>query len=81
MEEPSGLFILIIHHPLRAFLIQTNLFHFTKKRFIQNLAIEISKFLNGLSQRFRNNLFPKNFSNPSVLRNRKDFYSRNSETA
>ena len=35
-----------------------------KKIFIQSLAIEISKFLNGLSQRFWNNLFPKIPQNP-----------------
>ena len=48
------------------------LFNSRKKLFIQSLAIEIFKFLKGLSQKFRNNLFPKIFSKPHVFRNRQE---------
>ena len=50
------------------------------ERNIQNLAIEIYKFLNGLSPSFLNNFFHKNISNSYDLRNRKERYSRNPKT-
>ena len=50
------------------------------ERNIQSLAIEIYRFLNGLSPSFLNNVFHKNISNSYDLRNHKEFYSRNPET-
>ena len=50
------------------------------ERNIQSLAIEIYKFLNGLSPSFLNNVFHKNISNSYDLRNHKDLYSRNPKT-
>ena len=47
---------------------------------IQSLAIEIYKFLNGLSTSFLNNIFHKNISNSYDFRNPKELYSRNPET-
>ena len=49
-------------------------------RNIQSLAIEIYKFLNGLSPSFLNNVFHKNISNSYELRNHKELYSRNPKT-
>ena len=50
------------------------------ERNIQSLAIEIYKFLNGLSPSFLNNVFHKNISNGYDLRNHKELYSRNPKT-
>ena len=50
------------------------------ERNIQSLAIEIYKFLNGLSPSFLNNVFHKNISDSYDLRNHKEFYSRNPKT-
>ena len=50
------------------------------ERNIQSLAIEIYKFLNGLSPIFLNNVFHKNISNSYDLRNHKELYSRNPKT-
>ena len=50
------------------------------ERNIQSLAIEIYKFLNGLSPSFLNNAFHKNISNSYDLRNHKELYSRNPKT-
>ena len=50
------------------------------ERNIQSLAIEIYKFLNGLSPSFLNNVFHKNISNSYDLRNHKEIYSRNPKT-
>ena len=47
------------------------------ERNIQSLAIEIYKFLNGLSPSFLNNVFHKNISNSYDLRIHKELYSRN----
>ena len=47
------------------------------ERNIQSLAIEIYKFLNGLSPSFLNNVFHENISNNYDLRNHKELYSRN----
>ena len=52
----------------------------THERNIQSLAIEIYKFLNGLSPSFLNNVFHKNISNSYDLRNHKELYSRNPKT-
>ena len=50
------------------------------ERNIQSLAIEIYKFLNGLSPSFLNNVFHKNILNSYNLRNHKEFYSGNLKT-
>ena len=50
------------------------------ERNIQSLAVEIYKFLNGLSPSFLNNVFHKNISNSYDLRNHKELYSRNPKT-
>ena len=50
------------------------------ERNIQSLAIEIYKFLNGLSPSFLNSVFHKNISNSYDLRNHKELYSRNPKT-
>ena len=50
------------------------------ERNIQHLAIEIYKFLNGLSPSFLINVFHKNISNTYDLRNHKELYSRNPKT-
>ena len=50
------------------------------ERNIQSLAIEIYKFLNGLSPSFLNSIFHNNISNSYDIRNNKELYSRNSET-
>ena len=50
------------------------------ERNIQSLAIEIYKFLNGLSPSFLNNVFHKNISNSYDLRNHKELYPRNPKT-
>ena len=50
------------------------------ERNIQSLAIEIYKFLNGLSPSFLNNVFHKNISKSYDLRNHKELYSRNPKT-
>ena len=50
------------------------------ERNIQSLAIEIYKFLNGLSPTFLNNVFHKNISNSYNLRNHKELYYRNPKT-
>ena len=50
------------------------------ERNIQSLAIEIYKFLNGLSPSFLNNVFHKSISNSYDLRNHKELYSRNPKT-
>ena len=47
------------------------------ERNIQSLAIEIYKFLNGLSPSFLNDVFHKNISNGYDLQNHKELYSRN----
>ena len=47
---------------------------------IQNLAIGIYQFLNGLSPSFLNSVFHKNISNSYDLRNHKKLYSRNPKT-
>ena len=52
----------------------------THERNIQNLAIEIYKFLNRLSPSFLNNVFHKNISNSYDLRNHKELYFRNPKT-
>ena len=46
------------------------------ERNTQNLAIEIDKFLNGLSSSFLNKVFHKNISNSYDLRNNNELYSR-----
>ena len=46
----------------------------------QSLAIEIYKFLNGLTPSFLNNVFHKNISNSYDLQNHKELYSRNPKT-
>ena len=61
------------------FLIKDNSFSI-RERNIQSLAIEIYKFLNGLSPSFLNNVFHKNISNSYDLRNHKELYSRNPKT-
>ena len=50
------------------------------ERNIQSLAIEIYKFLNGLSPTFLNNVFHKNISNSYDARNLKESYSRHPKT-
>ena len=50
------------------------------ERNIQSLAVEIYKFLNGLSPSFLNNVFHKSISNSYDLRNHKELYSRNPKT-
>ena len=50
------------------------------ERNIQSLAIEIYKFLNGLSPSFLNNVFHKNISHSYNLQNYKELYSRNPKT-
>ena len=50
------------------------------ERNIQSLAIEIYKFLDGLSPSFLNNVFHKSISNSYDLRNHKELYSKNSKT-
>ena len=50
------------------------------ERNIQSLAIEIYKFLNGLSPSFLNNVFHKIISNGYHLRNHKKLYSRKPKT-
>ena len=50
------------------------------ERNIQNLAIEIHKFLNGLSPSLLNNLFHKNISNSYNLQIHKELYSKNPKT-
>ena len=50
------------------------------ERNIQSLAIEIYKFLNGLSPNFLNNVFHKNIRNSYNLRNNKELYPRNPKT-
>ena len=50
------------------------------ERNIQSLALEIYKFLNGLSLSFLNNVFHKNISNSCDLQNHKERYSRNPKT-
>ena len=50
------------------------------ERNTQSLAIEICKFLNGLSPSFLNNVFHKNISDSYDLRNHKELYSRNPKT-
>ena len=47
---------------------------------LQNLAIEIYKYLNELSPSFLNNFFHKNISNSYDLRNHKELCSRNRKT-
>ena len=51
------------------------------ERNIQSLALEICKFLNGLSCSFLNNFFHKNISNSYDLRNHKKLYFRNPKIA
>ena len=60
-------------------LMKDNSFSIHEKN-IQSLAIEIYKFLNGLSPSFQNNIFHKNISNSYDLRNQKELYSRNPKT-
>ena len=50
------------------------------ERNVQSFAIEIYKFVNGLSPSFLNNVFCKNISNSQDLRNHKELYSRNPKT-
>ena len=50
------------------------------ERNVQSFAIEIYKFMNGLSPSFLNNVFRKNISNSQYLRNHKELYSRNPKT-
>ena len=50
------------------------------ERNIQSLAIEIYKFLNGLSPSFLNIVFHKNISNSYDLRHNKELYPRNPKT-
>ena len=50
------------------------------ERNIQSLAIEIYKFLNGLSPSFLNNVFHKSISNSYDLQNHKELYSRSPKT-
>ena len=47
------------------------------ERNFHSLAIEMYKFLNGLSPSFLNNVFYKNISSSYDLRNHKELYSRN----
>ena len=60
-------------------LMKDNLFSIHERN-IQSLAIEIYKFLNGLSPSFLNNVFHKNILNSYNLRNHKEFYSGNPKT-
>ena len=60
-------------------LIKDNSFSIHERN-IQSLAIEIYKFLNGLSPSFLNNVFHKNISNSYDLRNHKELYFRNPKT-
>ena len=50
------------------------------ERNIQSLAIDIYKFLNGLTPSFLNNVFHKNISNSYDLRNHKELHFRNPRT-
>ena len=50
------------------------------ERNIQSLAIEIYKFLNGLSPNILNNDSHKNIANSYDLRNHKELYTRNPKT-
>ena len=50
------------------------------ERNIQSLALEIYKFLNGLSLSFLSNIFHKNISDSYDLQNHKELYSRNPKT-
>ena len=63
----------------RYLLMEDNSFSIHERN-IQSLAIEIYKFLNGLSPSFLNNVFHKNISNSYDLRNHKELYSRNPKT-
>ena len=47
---------------------------------IRSLAIEIYKFLNGVTPSFLDNVFHKNISNSYDLGNHKERYSRNRKT-
>ena len=49
-------------------------------RNIQTLAIEIFKFLNGLSPTIMNEVFQINLSAPYFLRNKNELHSRNPKT-
>ena len=50
------------------------------ERNIQKLAIEIYRFLNGLSPSILNNVFHENMSNSDDIRNHEELYSRNPKT-
>ena len=60
-------------------LIKGNSFSIHKRN-IQSLAIEICKFLNGLSPSYLSNIFHKNISNSYDLRNHEELYSGNPKT-
>ena len=60
-------------------LVKDNSFSIHERN-IHSLAIEIYKFLNGLSPSFMNNVSHKNISNSYDLRNNKELYSRNPKT-
>ena len=57
-------------------LMKDNSFSIHERK-LQSLAIEIYKFLNGLSPSFLNKIFHKNISNSYDLRNHKELHSRN----
>ena len=61
-------------------LLRKGNFFSIHERNIQSLAIEIYKFLNGLSPGFLNKVFHKNISNSYDLRNHKELCSRNPKT-
>ena len=61
-------------------LLRKGNFFAIHERNIQSLAIEIYKFLNGLSPSFLNNVFHKNISNSYDLQNHKELYSINPKT-
>ena len=60
-------------------LLKENFFSIHERN-VQSFAIEIYKFVNGLSPSFLNNVFRKNISNSQDLRNHKELYSRNPKT-
>ena len=61
-------------------LLRKGNFFSIHERNIQSLAIEICKFLNGLSPSYLNKIFHKCISNSYDLRNHKELYFRNPKT-
>ena len=61
-------------------LLRKGNFFSIHERNIQSLAIEICKFLNGLSPSYLNKIFHKSISNSYDLRNHKELYFRNPKT-